>query len=175
VRLYLSSFRTGGHPEHLLALTAGTTAAAWSSPAPWTMRRQMRAAPASSGSWPHWPALAWAPPDPASAATSVTGSASGRSWPGFPWPGCAAAARSCSATPLYRSGAGIVLRELRAAGALAHAGYSAGACVLPPGPRGLEPRSPAPTPTTPTAAARRAPPRATSAPACPRSPPRWPH
>jgi dipeptidase E len=39
---------------------------------------------------------------------------------------------------LDRSGAGTVFRDLLAANALVYAGYSAGACVLPPGLRGLE-------------------------------------
>jgi dipeptidase E len=39
---------------------------------------------------------------------------------------------------LYRSGADIVFRELLAANALVYAGYSAGACVLSPSLRGLE-------------------------------------
>src|SRR6516164_3978207 len=41
VRLYLSSFRMGDHPEHLMGLVGGTDAARWSSPTPWTIHRQM--------------------------------------------------------------------------------------------------------------------------------------
>ena len=69
---------------------AGTTAQAWSSPTPWTMRRKMCAAPASSRSWPHWLTLAWAPPNSTSATAGCRG---GPGWPG------AAAARGAAGPP----------------------------------------------------------------------------
>jgi hypothetical protein len=74
-----------------------TAAARWSSPTPWMMRRRMCAALGSSWSWPRWLTLVSTPSSSTYATTSLSSSVFAASWPGFPWPGCAAAMCSCSA------------------------------------------------------------------------------
>ena len=138
MRLYLSSFRMGDHPEHLVALAGGDS------------RRSVVIANAMDG----------APPDVrrdsvelelAALADLGLGAAELdlRDYFGHQQrirqdlAGVAMAWLRGGNTfmlryALDRSGADTVLRELLAADALVYAGYSAGACVLSPSLRGLE-------------------------------------
>ena len=138
MRLYLSSFRMGDHPEHLLALVGGDhrrslVIANAMDDAPPDVRRasveQELAALADLG-------LAAAELDlrdyfsqqqrlrPDLAGASMAWLRGGNTF--------------MLRYALYRSGADNVFRELLAANALVYAGYSAGACVLSPSLRGLE-------------------------------------
>src|ERR1035438_9640353 len=98
------------------------------------MRRQMCAELESGWSWRRWPASASTPPSLTCAATSTRSSAFATIWPGWLHGGNVFMLRYA----LFRRGADIVFRDLLAADALVYAGYSAGACVLSPGLRGLE-------------------------------------
>jgi dipeptidase E len=138
VRLYLSSFRLGDHPEHLVAL-AGEDA-----------RRGVVIANAMDD----------APPGVRRAAVELELAALGdlgvsaaeldlRDYfgqqqrlrqdlaeVGIAW--LRGGNTFMLRHALYRSGADTLFRELLAANALVYAGYSAGACVLSPSLRGLE-------------------------------------
>jgi dipeptidase E len=138
VRLYLSSFRMGDHPEHLVALISGDG------------RRNVVIANAMDD----------APPDARRASLEVELAALAglglaateldlRDYFGQQQrlrqdlAGVALAWLRGGNTfmlryALCRSGADTVFRDLLAADALVYAGYSAGACVLSPGLRGLE-------------------------------------
>ncbi len=138
MRLYLSSFRTGDHPEHLVALAGGDG------------RRSVVIANAMDD----------APPDVRQASVELELAALAdlglgaaeldlRGYFGHQQrlrqdlAGVALAWLRGGNTfmlryALHRSGADTVFRDLLAADALVYAGYSAGACVLSPSLRGLE-------------------------------------
>jgi dipeptidase E len=138
VRLYLSSFRMGDHPEHLVALAGGghrasvVIANAMDDAPPDVRRASVElelAALADLG-------LGGAELDLRDyfghqqrlrqdlAGASVAWLRGGNTF--------------MLRYAFYRSGADTVFRELLAANALVYAGYSAGACVLSPSLRGLE-------------------------------------
>lgn len=138
MRLYLSSFRLGDHPEHLVALTGGDT------------RRAVVIANAMDD----------APPGVRQAAAELELAALARlgldateldlrdycGAPGRLRDELAGVSLAwlrggnvfLLRYALHRSGADAVFGELLAADALVYAGYSAGACVLSPSLRGLE-------------------------------------
>ncbi len=138
MRLYLSSFRMGDHPEHLLALTNGDSRRAVVianavDDAPPDVRR--------AGVELELAALAGLGLDPAE--LDLRGYFGQRqrlrrdlAGIGMAWlrGGNVFMLRYA----LHRSGADAVLAELLAADALVYAGYSAGACVLSPSLQGLE-------------------------------------
>jgi dipeptidase E len=138
VRLYLSSFRMGDHPEHLIALVGGDS------------RRTVVIANA----------LDDAPPDVRRAGVELELAALAdlgfdaveldlrdyfaqqqrlrRELAGVSLAWLRGGNVFMLRYALHRSGGDVVLGELLAADALVYAGYSAGSCVLSPGLRGLE-------------------------------------
>jgi dipeptidase E len=138
VRLYLSSFRMGDHPEHLVALVGrdgrrNLVIANAMDDAPPGVRRasveQELAALADLGL--------------DAAELDLRGYFSHRQrlrqdLAGVPMAWLRGGNTFMLRYALYQSGADTVFRELLAANALVYAGYSAGACVLSPSLRGLE-------------------------------------
>jgi dipeptidase E len=138
VRLYLSSFRMGDHPEHLLALVGGDGS------------RSVVIANAMDD----------APPDVRRASVELELAALAdlglggteldlrdyfsqqqrlrQDLAGVSMAWLRGGNTFMLRYALYRSGGDTVFRELLAADALVYAGYSAGACVLSPSLRGLE-------------------------------------
>jgi dipeptidase E len=138
VRLYLSSFRIGDHPEHLVTLIGGND------------RRSVVIANAMDD----------APPDVRRASVELELAALAdlgmdaaeldlrgyfgqqqrlrKDLAGVSLAWLRGGNTFMLRYALYRSGADAVFRELLAADALVYAGYSAGACVLSPSLRGLE-------------------------------------
>ena len=138
MRLYLSSFRMGDHPEHLKALAGqdgrrGVVIANAMDDAPPDVRRAgvelELAALADLG----LDAIELDLRDYFTAGQRLRRDLAGA---GLAWlrGGNVFMLRYA----LYRSGAGAVFREMLAADSLVYAGYSAGACVLSPSLRGLE-------------------------------------
>jgi dipeptidase E len=138
VRLYLSSFRMGDHPEHLAALVGedgrrGVVIANAMDDAPPDVRR--------AGVKLELAALAGLGFD--AAELDLRGYFDQEQRLRHDLAGvCLAWLRGGNVFmlryALFRSGADIVFRDLLAADALVYAGYSAGACVLSPSLRGLE-------------------------------------
>lgn len=138
MRLYLSSFRMGDHPEHLVALVggdhrAGVVIANAMDDAPPDVRRASveleLAALADLGLGGTELDLR----DYFSHQQRLRQDLAGAS---MAW--LRGGNTFMLRHALYRSGADTVFRELLAANALVYAGYSAGACVLSPSLRGLE-------------------------------------
>jgi len=138
VRLYLSSFRMGDHPEHLVALAGGdgrrgVIIANAMDDAPLDVRRASveleLAALADLGLGAAELDLRGYFSDPQRLRQDLAGVS-------MAW--LRGGNTFMLRYALYRSGADTVFRELLAANALVYAGYSAGACVLSPSLRGLE-------------------------------------
>ena len=138
MRLYLSSFRMGDHPEHLVALAGGdgrrgVIIANAMDDAPLDVRRASveleLAALTDLGLGAAELDLRGYFSDPQRLRQDLAGVS-------MAW--LRGGNTFMLRYALYRSGAGTVFRELLAANALVYAGYSAGACVLSPSLRGLE-------------------------------------
>ena len=138
MRLYLSSFRMGDHPEHLVALVGGdgrrgVVIANAMDDAPLDVRRASveleLAALTDLGLGAAELDLRGYFSDPQRLRQDLAGVS-------MAW--LRGGNTFMLRYALYRTGADTVFRELLAANALVYAGYSAGACVLSPSLRGLE-------------------------------------
>jgi dipeptidase E len=138
VRLYLSSFRMGGQPEHLVALVGNDTRHGV------VIANAMDGAPPEvRGSGVELELAALADLGVAAAELDLRGYFGHQQRLRQDLSGVSLAWLRGGNTfmlryALYRSGGDTVFRELLAADALVYAGYSAGACVLSPSLRGLE-------------------------------------